>query len=47
MLCEFKDGIGLCGRVAPHSIEGRTQRAIRRYNEDKGKTLEEKAADCG
>jgi len=33
MLCEFEDGTGFCGRVAPHSVEGRTQRAIRLYKE--------------
>lgn len=28
-LCKPVDGIGPCGRVAPHSLLGRTQKAIR------------------
>ena len=27
-LCEPIDGIGSCGRLAPHAMMGRTQRAI-------------------
>jgi len=30
-LCVPKEGIGECGRVAPHSVTGRTQQAILRY----------------
>ncbi|PIN70555.1 hypothetical protein COV93_01065 [Candidatus Woesearchaeota archaeon CG11_big_fil_rev_8_21_14_0_20_43_8] len=32
-VCKYdENNIGLCGRLAPHSIEGRTQKAIREYN---------------
>jgi hypothetical protein len=27
-LCEPVEELGLCGRVAPHGLQGRTQRAI-------------------
>jgi len=27
------DGYGPCGRLAPHKLQGRTQRAIANYNE--------------
>jgi hypothetical protein len=27
-LCDPIEGRGLCGRVAPHSLQGRTQQAI-------------------
>ncbi len=30
-LCVPKDGIGFCGRVAPHSVRGRTAEAILRF----------------
>jgi hypothetical protein len=30
--CIPKDGIGDCGRIAPHALMGRTQRAIQEYN---------------
>ncbi len=30
-LCEPVDGIGVCGRVAPHALIGRTQEAILRH----------------
>ena len=30
-LCVPKEGIGFCGRVAPHAVTGRTQEAILRY----------------
>jgi len=30
-LCEPIDGIGTCGRLAPHSMMGKTQRAIRQH----------------
>jgi hypothetical protein len=29
--CVPKNGIGLCGRVAPHTVAGRTQMAIMKY----------------
>jgi hypothetical protein len=29
--CVPKNGIGLCGRVAPHAVVGRTQEAILRF----------------
>lgn len=31
MLCTPIDGIGLCGRDAPHGLKGRTQKAIANY----------------
>jgi len=30
-LCVPKDGIGVCGRIAPHTVQGRTQMAILKY----------------
>jgi hypothetical protein len=30
-LCVPKEGIGFCGRVAPHTVAGRTQMAILKY----------------
>ncbi|MFH1763869.1 MAG: hypothetical protein ABIF09_06735 [Gemmatimonadota bacterium] len=30
-LCVSKDGIGLCGRLAPHTVTGRTQIAILKH----------------
>jgi len=33
--CDPMGGIGACGRVAPHGMVGRTQRAIQRFNERK------------
>ena len=32
-LCEPTGERGLCGRVAPHRLQGRTQRAIAAYQE--------------
>jgi hypothetical protein len=34
-LCTPVDGQGTCGRVAPHGLRGRTQRAIARFNAEK------------
>jgi hypothetical protein len=34
-LCEPVGGLGLCGRVAPHALRGRTQMAIARSNAEK------------
>jgi len=31
-LCEPTDGVGACGRPAPHGLVGRTQLAIARFN---------------
>lgn len=31
-LCVPSDGNGLCGRIAPHAMLGRTQRAILAHN---------------
>jgi hypothetical protein len=30
-LCAPKNGIGLCGRIAPHTVPGKTQMAILKY----------------
>ena len=30
-LCVPEDGIGFCGRVAPHTVVGKTQLAILKY----------------
>ena len=30
-MCEVTDGLGFCGRVAPHGLSGRTQDAIRNH----------------
>ncbi len=30
-LCVPEEGIGMCGRVAPHTVTGRTQIAILKY----------------
>jgi hypothetical protein len=30
-ICKPKKGVGLCGRVAPHAVVGRTQEAILRH----------------
>jgi hypothetical protein len=30
-LCEPIKGVGTCGRLAPHAMVGRTQRAIQNY----------------
>jgi len=30
-LCVPKNGVGYCGRVAPHAVTGRTQEAILRF----------------
>jgi hypothetical protein len=30
-LCVPQEGIGYCGRVAPHTVTGRTQMAILKY----------------
>jgi len=32
-MCEPVDGHGICGRIAPHSLVGRTDGAIARYLE--------------
>jgi hypothetical protein len=32
-LCTPTDGHGMCGRLAPHAMVGRTQAAIIRYKE--------------
>jgi hypothetical protein len=29
--CVPKEGIGLCGRIAPHTVQGRTQMAIMKH----------------
>ncbi len=29
--CVPKEGIGLCGRIAPHTVQGRTQLAILKH----------------
>jgi len=34
-LCEPDNGYGLCGRVAPHAVKGRTQKAIAKYLAEK------------
>jgi hypothetical protein len=31
-MCEPVDGLGACGRIAPHALRGRTDLAIERYN---------------
>ena len=35
-LCEPQDGLGTCGRTAPHGLVGRTQAAIAAYNRHRG-----------
>jgi len=30
-MCPTVDGLGLCGRVAPHALRGRTDLAIERF----------------
>lgn len=30
-LCVPKEGIGVCGRIAPHTVAGKTQMAILKY----------------
>jgi hypothetical protein len=30
-LCVPKDGVGVCGRIAPHTVQGRTQMAILKH----------------
>ena len=30
-LCAPEDGLGLCGRIAPHALRGRTDLAIENY----------------
>jgi hypothetical protein len=30
-MCDPVDGLGVCGRIAPHSLKGRTDLAIERY----------------
>ena len=30
-LCVPKNGVGLCGRIAPHTVQGRTQIAIMKH----------------
>ena len=34
-MCRPVDGLGFCGRIAPHSLSSAIQDAIRRYNEQK------------
>lgn len=36
-LCVPKEGIGYCGRVAPHAVVGRTAEAILRFKIAQGK----------
>lgn len=31
-ICKPRGGLGACGRLFPHMLEGRTQRAIARHN---------------
>ncbi|MCP4603673.1 MAG: hypothetical protein GY847_24675 [Proteobacteria bacterium] len=33
MMCKPVDGLGLCGRIAPHGIKGRVLEAMERYEE--------------
>lgn len=42
-LCVPKDGIGVCGRIAPHTVQGRTQMAILKYKVRKAKEARESA----
>ncbi len=34
-MCEPVDGVGLCGRTAPHAIKGHVIQAMERYYEKK------------
>ncbi|MHC4208217.1 MAG: hypothetical protein ACYTE6_15590 [Planctomycetota bacterium] len=34
-LCAPMDGLGVCGRVAPHALRGRTDMAIEKYLEQR------------
>ena len=43
-MCKPVNGRGYCGRIAPHGLEGRTQRAIRLHKENK--KLSEKCCQC-
>lgn len=43
-LCAPKDGIGVCGRVAPHTVQGRTQLAILKYKIKQRQAQRESAA---
>ncbi len=43
-MCKPVKGLGFCGRVAPHAIEGRTQKAIRLHKESK--KADEKSCEC-
>lgn len=36
-LCVPEDGIGLCGRVAPHAVNGRTAEAILKFKIEKAR----------
>jgi hypothetical protein len=44
-LCEPVDTKGLCGRVAPHSLQGRTQRAIAAYQKRSKRARDSREAD--
>jgi hypothetical protein len=35
-LCVPRDGVGACGRVAPHAVMGRTAKAILRFKIHRG-----------
>jgi hypothetical protein len=35
MLCTPKHGRGMCGRLAPHLLKGKTQRAIEKFEKRK------------
>ena len=37
-MCPTVDGLGLCGRVAPHALRGRTDLAIERFRACKGES---------
>ena len=43
-LCEPSGGIGSCGRLAPHSMLGRTQKAILAHKKRKSKAETEAKA---
>ena len=43
-LCVPKDGIGFCGRVAPHGVTGRTAEAILKFKIQKAHEEEARVA---
>jgi hypothetical protein len=43
-LCTPIDDVGLCGRIAPHSLQGRTQRAIAAQQADEAAKAAQAAA---